>query len=85
MDELEAIERLALKARQETPPVAGVGARVMARIGAPRRLGIVPLSLFAVVSAAAAAVVLAVGIYFYFKASDPMTQLFAPLEVGSLW
>lgn len=85
MDELEAIERLALKARQETPAVLGVGARVMARVRAPRRVGIVPLSLFAVVSAVAASVALAVGMYFYFKASDPMTQLFAPLEVGSLW
>ena len=85
MDELEAIERLALKAREERPPVAGVGAGIMARVRAPRTVGIVPLSLFAVVSAIAASVALAVGMYFYFKASDPMTQLFAPLEVGSLW
>jgi len=85
MDELEAIERIAVQARKEAPPPVGVSGGVLRRIQMPRRSNVLPLSLFAAASAAAASVALAVGVYSWMKASDPMAQLFAPVQVGLLW
>jgi len=86
MDELEAIEQLVGRARDETPAVGSISGRILTRIrqAAPSR--VIPLSVFAAVSAVAATIALALGAYLWLSASDPMmTELCAPLQVGQLW
>jgi len=85
MDELESIEQLVSRARDEAPQVGSISGRILARIRSSAPSRFVPLSVFAVVSAAAATIALALGAYFWLTASDPMTELYAPLQVGQLW
>ena len=85
MDALKAIEKLAAAARQEEPPVGPVRTAVMARIARARRRWIWPLSLFAAASAAAALVILAVGLSTGPNGADPLAELSMPFEVTTLW
>ena len=85
MDELEAIDELARQARKEEPLLSGVRGRVMAEIRAPSRSRVLPLALFAAVSAVAASAVLAVGAHYWAAAPEPLTELCVYLEVTTLW
>lgn len=84
MDELTAIEKLAGAARREEPAVGSVADRVMLRLAAPGRARMRALSVFAAGSAIAAAVMLVAGLTLA-NGGDPMTELWAPFEVISLW
>ncbi|MCP4379033.1 MAG: hypothetical protein GY794_23025 [bacterium] len=85
MDELKAIENLVARAQQESPAVNSIADGILSRLhhSAPPR--IIPLSVFAAVSAVAASIALAIGAYFWMATPDPLTELYAPLQVGLLW
>ena len=85
MDPLGSIQKLAERARLDEAPTMDVSAAVLARI-APRRVPrVLPLSLFAAASAAAAMIVMAIGLYYWLGEPDPMTEYLAPLQMVSLW
>ncbi len=85
MDELKAIEKLVERAKLEPVDVPSVADGILERMhhSPPRR--ITPLSVLAVASAVAATIVLAMGLYFWMAAPDPLTELYAPVQVGGLW
>jgi len=85
MDELKAIEKLVERARCERPAVDSIADGILARMhhSPPRR--ITPLSVLAVASAVAATIALALGAYFWMASPDPLTELYTPVQVGSLW
>jgi len=85
MDELEAIEKLVARARQETPAVNSIADGILTRMCHSPPPRIVGLSVFAVASAVAATIVMAIGAYFWLASPDPLTELYAPLQVGLLW
>jgi len=85
MDELTAIEELIARARRETPAVDSIADGILSRVHRrpPRRL--TGLSVMAAVSAVAATIAMAIGAYIWFASPDPLTELYAPLQVGLLW
>jgi hypothetical protein len=84
MDELEAIEKLARRAREERPPETHVEAAVLETVRAARPVRILPLSLVAAAAAVAAAVVLTLAVDAWTStAADPQSALFPSLEVAS--
>lgn len=85
MDELEAIEKLVSRARRETPFVNSIADGILTRMHHSPPPRIVPLSVFAAVSAVAATIAMAVGAYFWLASPDPLNELYAPLQVGLLW
>jgi hypothetical protein len=85
MDELEAIEKLIVRARRETPAVNSISEGIFARMRHSPPPRVAGLSAFAVVSAVAATIALAIGAYFWMASPDPLTELYAPLQVGLLW
>ncbi|MBL7221612.1 MAG: hypothetical protein ISS69_15990 [Phycisphaerae bacterium] len=85
MDELEAIEKLVARARRETPAVNSIADGILARMHHSPPPRIAGLSVFAVVSAVAATIAMAIGAYFWMASPDPLTELYAPLQVGLLW
>ena len=85
MDELEAIEKLIARARLETPAVNSISEGILTRMHHSPPPRIVPLSVFAVVSAVAATIAMAIGAYYWLASPDPLTELYAPLQVGLLW
>jgi hypothetical protein len=86
MDDLEAMENLVRRARQERPPgtdaAAGALRRIRASAGRPVR--VLPLSLVAAAAAVAAAVVLALAIHAWNASADPQAALFPTVEVAAL-
>ena len=85
MDELEVIEKLVERARRETPAVNSIADGILTRMHHSSPPRIAGLSVFAVASAAAATIAMAVGAYFWLASPDPLTELYAPLQVGLLW
>ena len=85
MDTLKGIEKLAQQARKETPPIFHVGDQVLLQISSQERLKVMPLSIFATISAVAASVTLSFALNAWLQITDPITQLFSPLQAGSLW
>ncbi|MDP6545374.1 MAG: hypothetical protein QGH60_15420 [Phycisphaerae bacterium] len=85
MDELEAIEKLVARARQETPAANSIADGILTRLHHSPPSRIAGLSVFAVVSAVAATIAMAIGAYLWFASPDPLTELYAPLQVGLLW
>jgi len=83
MDALEAVERLARKAREERVPETDVSQRVLMRLGRPVSPRVAPLGWVAAVAAVAAAAVLIVALNSWISPSDPMMDLFTPLQVAS--
>jgi hypothetical protein len=81
MDELEAVERLVRRARQEQPSARDVTGAVLAGIRAGRPAGVLPLSVVAAVASLAAAVVLALAIHNASAGVDPEAALFPLVEV----
>ncbi len=84
MDTLEAMDRLAELARMETPREVEVRDSVLGRIEYERRVRRLRRKL-GVVSALAASVVLAVGIWYWSQPADPLATLYELPEVSSLW
>lgn len=86
MDDLEAVENLVRRARQERPPATDAGAgtilRIRGRRGDPVR--ILPLSLVAAAAAVAAAVVLTLAVHAWNASADPQAALFPTVEVAAL-
>ncbi|NLH41637.1 MAG: hypothetical protein GX448_07340 [Planctomycetes bacterium] len=87
MDALEALAKLALKAREETTPVFGVADQVRLRIRSekPMSVTLIPLGLFGGISAVAASVTLFLAIEFWKYMSSPVMELIAPLPEMRLW
>jgi hypothetical protein len=85
MDELKAIEKLVARAQQESPAVNSIADGILSRVHHSPPPRIIPLSVFAAVSAVAATIALAIGAYFWMATPDPLTELYAPLQVGLLW
>ena len=85
MDELEAIEKLVARARQETPAVNSLADGILARMHHSPPPRIAELSVFAIASAVAATIAMAIGAYFWMASPNPLTELYAPLQVGLLW
>ena len=87
MDTLEALARLAHKAREESIPVFNVADAVRLRIGSqkPDAVTLIPLGLFGGLSAVAASITLFLAIEFLKYMSRPVMELFAPLPEVRLW
>ena len=83
MDELEAVQKLASRARHETPPTGrDVTAAVLAGIRTRRPASVLPLSLVAATASLAATIVLVVAVYSVSAGADPQTALFPVVEVA---
>lgn len=87
MDALEALARLAHKAREEQIPVFSVADQVRLRIRSekPAPVTLIPLSLFGGISAVAASITLFLALEFWKYMSSPVMQLVAPLPEIRLW
>jgi hypothetical protein len=85
MDELKAIEKLVGIAQQEPAAVDSVADGILTRLHHCPPSRIAGLSAFAVVSAVAATIAMAIGAYVWMASPDPLIELYAPLQVGLLW
>jgi len=87
MDALEALARLARKAREEPIPVFNVADEVRLRIRSekPASVTLIPLGLFGGLSAVAASITLFMAIEFWKYMSSPVMELLAPLPEIQLW
>ena len=87
MDTLEALARLARKAREEPTPVFNVADAVRLRIRSekPETVTLIPLGLFGGISAVAASITLFMAIEFWKYMSSPVMELIAPLPEMRLW
>lgn len=81
MDTLRGLDELARQAKIEQGPATNVSSKVIVRIMGRRSSPMLPLSLFAAAAAAAAVIVLFFGLSSWLSLSDPMSALFAPLEM----
>jgi hypothetical protein len=86
MDELEAVENLVRRARQERPPATDAADAAIRRIrsGAGRPARVLPLSVLAAAAAVAAAVILALAVHAWTAPADPQAALFPTVEVATL-
>lgn len=84
---IEIIERLANKARNEVMPQLDVSNQVMTRISLLERNqpSLVPLELFAGLTAAAASIITFFSIQAWQSIVNPLYQLFAPYQGVALW
>ncbi|MEN6334656.1 MAG: hypothetical protein ABFE01_10365 [Phycisphaerales bacterium] len=87
MDALEALAKLALKAREEPIPVFGVADQVRLRIRSEKQASVtlIPLGLVGGLSALAASITLFMALEFWHYMSSPVMQLVAPLPEMRLW
>ena len=87
MDTLEALAKLARRAREEQTPVFGVADTVQLHIrsAAPQPITLIPLGVFGGMAAVAASifVILAVELWNYMV--SPVMELVAPLPEIPLW
>ncbi len=87
MDALEALAKLARKAREEPVPVFNVaeGVRLRIRSEKPASVTLIPLGLFGGLSAVAASVTLFLAVEFWKYVNSPVMELVAPLPEIRLW
>lgn len=87
MDVLEALAKLAHKAREEPAPVFGVADGVRLRIRSERAeaVTLIPLGLFGGLSAVAASITLFLAVEFWKYMSSPIMELVTPLPEMRLW
>jgi hypothetical protein len=88
MDKIfDNIEKLAKKARTETPPQFSVANRVMAQIELrqQRKFNLWPFEVFAGLSAVAASIVVFFSIQAWHTIVNPLVQLVAPYQGVQLW
>ena len=87
MDALEALARLARKAREESMPIFNVADEVRLRIRSekPSPTTLIPLGVFGGLSAVAASITLFMAIEFWKYMSSPIMELVAPLPEMRLW
>ncbi|MFC1764456.1 hypothetical protein ACFL6U_20605 [Planctomycetota bacterium] len=85
MDTLKKLERLFERDRLGTTPVFHVSNRVIAELGPRETVTLVPLSVFAGVSAAAAALLLFLAVNAWNTMNGPLAELLTPLQETPLW
>lgn len=86
MDTLKAIDKLVRLAREESGPRIDVSRRVIAEIESMRApVRVMPFTIFAGASAAAAAVLAFVAVQAWQYMNNPVVNMFAPLQEASLW
>jgi hypothetical protein len=87
MDTMKIIEKLAQTAQNETAPQYNVSAEVMLRINNLRqeKVALLPLELFAGITALAASIVTFFSIQAWQSIVDPLIQLFVPFQGVPLW
>ena len=85
MDTLKKIERLFEQARLGEPPVFHVGDRVMADLGALTPPRLLPLSVFAGLSAVAAVIMFLLSVQAWNYLNSPLAELLTPLQETPLW
>ncbi|MHC4221918.1 MAG: hypothetical protein ACYST9_05810 [Planctomycetota bacterium] len=85
MDTLKAIEKLAQLARNEKTHVFDVSSQVLMRITETEPIRVVPLSVFAGLSAVAASIALFAAVKYWIYMSNPIMELFTPLQEVALW
>lgn len=84
MDTLKAFDALARQARGEIPPRTHVLSGVFSGIRSHEESPVVELSIVALVSMAAAAVIIALAFAMGNGATEPLLELFSPLQVTAL-
>ncbi|MEN6386882.1 MAG: hypothetical protein ABFD79_17010 [Phycisphaerales bacterium] len=84
---MNIIDKLAVKAHDEVLPQFSIADDVMTRIGLMKRngQGLLPLELFAGVTAVAATIVLFFSLQALQTLLNPMYQLLAPNQGVTLW
>jgi hypothetical protein len=85
MDTMNALDALAAAARREQPPLGSVQPQIMERIARRRQPRLLPLTLFAAGAALAASLTLILALDAWNREPDPASDLYAPLEVTSIW
>jgi hypothetical protein len=85
MDTLKKLDQLFALARQGETPVFSVSDRVIADLGQCDVPSLVPLSVFAGVSAVAAAVLLLLAVNAWNYLNSPLAELLTPLQETPLW
>ncbi len=85
MDTLRAIEELVDRAKREPTPEIDVCGRVLMRLETRTRPRILPLTVFAGVSAAAAVVLLFFAVSNWIYLTNPIMEFFTPLQEATLW
>jgi hypothetical protein len=87
MDALDALAKLARKAREEPTPVFGVAdsVRLWIKSEKPQPVTLIPLGLFGGLSAVAASIVVFMAVQFWQFMNSPVMELVAPLPEIRLW
>lgn len=85
MDTLKRIERLFAQARQGETPVFHVSDRVLQDLATLTPPRLMPLSVFAGVSAAAAVVMFLLSVQAWDYLNSPLAELLTPLQETPLW
>ncbi|MDD5133943.1 MAG: hypothetical protein PHP01_00855 [Phycisphaerae bacterium] len=87
MDAMKFIEKLAQKAQGQTVPKYNVSAEVMLRIDnlQQEKVTLLPLELFAGITALAASIVTFFSVQAWRCIVDPLIQLFTPFQGVPLW
>ena len=86
MDTLDAIEKLAQRARGEKAPTFNVAERILYRLRPEEEtFSVVGLELFASLSAVAASVVAYLSVGALRSLTSPLMQFFTPLQEVRLW
>lgn len=85
MDTLKRIERLFAQARQGETPMFYVSDGVLQDLAVLTPPRLIPLSVFAGVSAAAAVVMLLLSVQAWNYLNSPLTELLMPLQETPLW
>ena len=87
MDALEAVRKLADRAKRERSPDIDVSGTVLARIeaGAGQRISFVPFDIFAGVSAVAASIGILLLLAAWQQIAGPSAEVLPPLEEVPLW
>jgi hypothetical protein len=87
MDTIKIIEKLAKIAQKEPTPQFNVSNKVMAQISIlqQEKFGLLPLELFAGITAVAASIVTFFSIQAWHYLVNPLMQLFVPYQGVALW
>ena len=88
MDILKIIDKLVLRATNEVVPTVDVTGQVLWRLraqGLEQPVPIVPMSIVAGLSAVAASIIIFLAINAWLALSNPMMELYRPVQVASIW
>ena len=85
MDTLKKLDQLFRLARQADAPVFHVSDHVIAHLGQRDMASLIPLSVFAGISAVAATVLFMLAVNAYQTLNGPLMELITPLQETALW